>query len=87
VTIHTDPEFIRKFAAMLQRFNTEALAAMQRTKGQLGALSSTWRDPAFTAFCEQFERTHSALLKFTAEAEAIRPTLLRDAELAERAQR
>jgi uncharacterized protein YukE len=59
-----DPVELRRFAADLNRFNTELSALVSGIHGKLRGLEQTWRDNEQRKFSEAFEQTVKALSVF-----------------------
>lgn len=59
-----DPVELRRFAADLNRFNTELTGLVQSIHGKLRALEQTWRDAEQRKFVENFDQTAKALSTF-----------------------
>jgi uncharacterized protein YukE len=75
-----DPAELRRFAGALKRFNGDLQNQMQALHGQLGALSTTWRDQENLKFTEEFEQTMVAISRFIEASNDHIPFLLRKAE-------
>jgi uncharacterized protein YukE len=56
-----DPVELRRFAADLNRFNTELSALVSGIHGKLRGLEQTWRDNEQRKFSEAFEQTVKVL--------------------------
>jgi uncharacterized protein YukE len=61
---HVDPNELRRFAADLNRFNSELQGLVGTIHGKLRNLESTWRDQEQKKFSEAFEQTARALSLF-----------------------
>lgn len=58
---HVDPVELRRFAADLNRFNTELTALVGGINGKLRGLEQSWRDAEQRKFTEQFDQTVKAV--------------------------
>jgi uncharacterized protein YukE len=58
---HADPGELRRFAADLNRFNTELAQLVGSIHGKLRNLEQTWRDAEQRKFSEAFDQTAKAL--------------------------
>jgi uncharacterized protein YukE len=56
-----DPVELRRFAADLNRFNTELTALVGSINGKLRGLEASWRDAEQRKFTEAFDQTTKAL--------------------------
>ena len=61
---HADPGELRRFAADLNRFNTELTALVGGINGKLRGLEASWRDAEQRKFTEAFEQTVKAVSTF-----------------------
>jgi uncharacterized protein YukE len=52
-----DPAELRRFAADLNRFNTELTGLFQSINGKLRGLEQSWRDAEQRKFTEAFDQT------------------------------
>ena len=59
-----DPAELRRFAADLNRFNTELTTLVQGLKGRLNGLEATWRDQEQKKFSESFDATVKGMGNF-----------------------
>ena len=59
-----DPVELRRFAADLNRFNTELTALVGSIHGKLRGLEQSWRDAEQRKFSEAFDQTAKALSVF-----------------------
>ena len=59
-----DPIELRRFAADLNRFNTELQGLVSSIHGKMRGLEQTWRDNEQRKFSEAFEQTVKALSVF-----------------------
>jgi WXG100 family type VII secretion target len=59
-----DPAELRRFAADLNRFNTELQGLVAGLHGKMRALEQTWRDQEQRKFAEAFEQTAKGLGNF-----------------------
>jgi uncharacterized protein YukE len=75
-----DPAELRRFANTLRHFCGEVQTQMGAMKGQLNALSETWRDQEHEKFAAEFEQTLFVLGKFVETSQQHVPFLLRKAE-------
>ena len=63
-----DPAELRRFAHSLKKFNQDLEERMTSLRGQLQALSATWRDQEQMKFAETFQQTTKALGVFVQAA-------------------
>ena len=75
-----NPEELRRFAQLLRKFNNGLLDQSSALKGQLDALSTTWRDQENQKFSEEFEQHLKVISRFVEANEEHIPYLLRKAE-------
>ncbi len=59
-----DPAELRRFAADLNRFNTELSTLVGSLKGRLSGLEATWRDQEQKKFAEAFDATVKGIGNF-----------------------
>lgn len=78
--VHVDSSELRAFAVKLKRFSEVLKESMDRTQGQMGQLSDSWKDAEYEQFRDTFVKTYPLLKQFIEEAEKTVPTLIRDAE-------
>ncbi|MGL4461767.1 MAG: WXG100 family type VII secretion target [Planctomycetia bacterium] len=75
-----DPQELRRFANMLNRFNNDMQNNMSVLSSQLNNLGTSWRDQENQKFCEEFEQTLQVMSKFVESANLHIPFLLRKAQ-------
>lgn len=78
-----DPEQLRQFAAMLQRFNQnlrESTASLSQAQARL---NESWRDQEQKKFSEEFEQQVKLVQKLLDTTEQHIPYLARKAEIIE----
>jgi uncharacterized protein YukE len=63
-----DPVELRRFAADLNRFNSELQTIVGGLHAKLRALEATWRDQEQRKFTETFEQTMKVLSNFMEDA-------------------
>ena len=75
-----DPAELRRFAALLKRFNNDLQANLVGVHGQLLALAESWRDQEFEKFREEFETQMKDVERFLEVCGDQVPFLQRKAE-------
>jgi len=81
--VHANPTEIRKFVAMLKRFNQDLANNKKILQGQFKQLGETWKDSKHKLYAEQFTQLMKQLDNFILSSEAQIPLLERDADLLE----
>jgi uncharacterized protein YukE len=61
---HVDPAELRRFAADLNRFNTDLQQLMASVHGKMRGLEATWRDQEQRKFSEAFGATAKMIGNF-----------------------
>ncbi|VTR96750.1 WXG100 family type VII secretion target [Tuwongella immobilis] len=75
-----DPNELRRFAALLKRFNGDLHSELSALHGQMRTLSETWRDQEHERFLAEFENTLTVIDRFLELSAEHIPFLLRKAE-------
>jgi WXG100 family type VII secretion target len=75
-----DPLELRRFAQNLKKFNQELNERLASLRGQLNALSTTWRDQEHKKFVEDFEQHMKVIGKYIEVTNEHAPFLLRKAD-------
>ena len=81
--VRANPAEIRKFTAMLKRFNQDLSNNTRVLHGQFNNLGETWQDQQHQKFAQEFEQLVVVLNKFIQSSDAQIPLLNRSAELLE----
>jgi len=66
---YVDPAELRRFAADLNRFNTDLIALVSTLKNRLGGLGESWRDQEHRKFVEAFEQSVKGMSVFLENAQ------------------
>jgi uncharacterized protein YukE len=80
---YVDPAELRRFAADLNRFNTDLVGLVQGLKSRLSGLGETWRDQEHKKFVEAFEQSVKGMSVFLENAQMHVSTLNKKAAAAE----
>jgi uncharacterized protein YukE len=64
-----DPAELRRFAADLNRFNTELIGLVGSLKGRLNGLGESWRDQEHKKFVESFDQSVKGMQIFLENAQ------------------
>jgi uncharacterized protein YukE len=80
---HVDPAELRRFAADLNRFNSELQSLMGGLHGKLRALEQNWRDQEQRKFAESFEQAAKSLGSFLEQSHVHAQFLAKKAALIE----
>jgi WXG100 family type VII secretion target len=75
-----DPGELRRFAQNLRKFNQELEQRLASLRGQLNALSASWRDQEHTKFIDDFEQHMKVINKYIEATNEHAPFLLRKAD-------
>lgn len=75
-----DPEQLRQFAAMLNRFGEELTSMGTSLTTQMNALEQTWRDEQQRRFAAEFEDSMRQLQRVIKASQSHVPYLMRKAE-------
>ena len=63
-----DPNELRRFAHQLERFTSELETQMLMLRGQLSALSQSWRDQENEKFMQEFDVARQRALPYLQES-------------------
>ena len=66
---YVDPAELRRFAADLNRFNTELIGLVGSLKGRLNGLGESWRDQEHKKFVESFDQSVKGMQIFLENAQ------------------
>jgi uncharacterized protein YukE len=66
---YADPAELRRFAADLNRFNTDLIGLVGSLKGRLNGLGESWRDQEHKKFVESFEQSVKGISVFLENAQ------------------
>lgn len=83
--IHLTPEEVDLFAGVLERFATELFESKNSLNNSLSQLGGTWKDPTFSDFETEFEKTRANIDNFVKIADEHIGYLRRKAEAARQA--
>ena len=78
--VHNDSEKLRTFGSQLSNFAGGVDEELNRLRGAMGRLSSSWRDQEFEEFVRQFTTTQERLKRLVEETKRVAPSLKRDAD-------
>jgi uncharacterized protein YukE len=66
---YVDPAELRRFAADLNRFNTDLIGLVGGLKGRLNGLGESWRDQEHKKFAEAFDQSVKGMQVFLENAQ------------------
>jgi uncharacterized protein YukE len=66
---YVDPAELRRFAADLNRFNTDLIGLVGSLKSRLNGLGESWRDQEHKKFAEAFDQSVRDMSKFLENAQ------------------